>query len=114
MHGVHEDRIGGTEARDTQAAGRADQPPRVPGHGEPGSLEDQEQLRLWLEALGGRIEQLGVEAGALRNRLACLQGAYFSASSTRQPPADAADSPCSQEAFALVVDRLLNKVRDQR
>lgn len=72
--------------------------------------ENQEQLRRWLEALGVQIQQLGVDAGSLRNRLASMQGMYISRSPLRDTsPETIADD----QKFAGLVLRLLQQVRDQ-
>jgi hypothetical protein len=68
--------------------------------------ESQEQLRRWLESLGGKIEQLGVDAGNLRNRLASMQGTYIT-----QPEAIGAKAgKPEREAFGLLVANLLSRV----
>jgi hypothetical protein len=70
--------------------------------------ESQEQLRQWLEALGGQIQQLGVDAGSLRNRLASMQGTYISGSTSLTRTHK---GPGEDQHFANLVLRLLQKVQ---
>ncbi len=72
--------------------------------------ESQEQLRQWLEALGGKIQQLGVDAGSLRNRLASMQGTYISGSTSLTRTHK---GPGEDQHFANLVLRLLQEVQYQ-